>query len=181
MRRHSMTLIVRTSGEPAQFAAAVRETVQRLDNRAAIGMRTLENVVSRSTWKRRNFALLLGVLGAVALLLAAMGIYGVITYLVAQRTREMGIRLALGAQRRDLLKLVLGQGLTLTMIGVTAGLALALALTRFISSLLFGVGANDPITFVAIALLLAGVALIASYLPARRAMKVDPITALRHD
>jgi predicted permease len=181
MRRHSMALIVRTSGDPAQSAAAVRETVQRLDNRAAISMRTLESVVSRSTWKRRNFALLLGVLGAVALLLAAMGIYGVISYLVAQRTREMGIRLALGAQRRDLLKLVLGQGLTLTMIGVAAGLALALALTRFLSSLLFGVSANDPITFVAIALLLAGVALIASYLLARRAMKVDPITALRHE
>jgi putative ABC transport system permease protein len=110
-----------------------------------------------------------------------MGIYGVISYLVAQRTREMGIRLALGAQRRDLLKLVLGQGLTMTTIGVAAGLALALALTRFLSSLLFGVSANDPITFVTIALLLAGVALIASYLPARRAMKVDPITALRHE
>jgi putative ABC transport system permease protein len=181
MRHHSMALIVRTSGDPAQSAAAVRETVQRLDNRAAISMRTLESVVSRSTWKRRNFALLLGVLGAVALLLAAMGIYGVISYLVAQRTREMGIRLALGAQRRDLLKLVLGQGLTMTTIGVAAGLALALALTRFLSSLLFGVSANDPITFVTIALLLAGVALIASYLPARRAMKVDPITALRHE
>jgi putative ABC transport system permease protein len=123
----------------------------------------------------------MGVLGAAALLLAAMGIYGVISYLVAQRTREMGVRLALGAQRRDLLKLVLGQGLTLTMIGVAAGLALALALTRFLSSMLFGVSAADPITFTAIALILAVVALMASFLPARRAMKVDPITALRHE
>jgi len=180
-RRHSMTLIVRTSGNPAQLAAAVRETIQSLDNRAAISMRKMEDVVSRSTWSRRNLALQMGVLGAAALLLAAMGIYGVISYLVAQRTREMGIRLALGAQRRDLLKLVLGQGLTLTMIGVAAGLALALALTRFLSSLLFGVGAADPITFAAIALLLAVVALAASLWPARRATKVDPITALRHE
>ncbi|MGH9767704.1 MAG: FtsX-like permease family protein, partial [Blastocatellia bacterium] len=181
MRRHTMTLIVRTNGNPAQWAAAVREAVKSLDNRAAIGMRTLEQMVSRSTWSRRTLALMMGVLGAVALLLAVMGIYGVISYLVAQRTREMGIRLALGAQRRDLLKLVLGQGLTLTMIGVAAGLALALALTRFLSSLLFGVSAADPITFAAIALLLAGVAVMASFLPARRAMKVDPITALRHE
>jgi putative ABC transport system permease protein len=181
MRRHSMTLIVRTSGNPAQWATAVRETLQDLDNRAAISMRTLRQMVDRSAFTRRNLALLMGVLGAVALLLAAMGIYGVISYLVAQRTREMGIRLALGAQRRDLLKLVLGQGLTLTMIGVAAGLALALALTRFLSSMLYGVSAADPITFASIALLFAGVALTASYLPARRAMKVDPITALRHE
>jgi putative ABC transport system permease protein len=179
MRRHSMTLIVRTSGNPAQRAAAVRETLQSLDNRAAISMRTLEQMVDRSTFSRRNLALLMGVLGAVALLLAAMGIYGVISYLVAQRTREMGIRLALGAQRRDLLKLVMGQGLTLTMIGVGAGLALSLALTRFLKSMLFGVSAVDPITFAAISLLLAAVAVMASLLPARRAMGVDPITALR--
>lgn len=180
-RRHSMTLIVRTGGDPAQWAAAVRETVRSLDGRAAIGMRTLDQMVYRSTFSRRNLALLMGVLGAVALLLAAMGIYGVISYLVAQRAHEMGIRLALGAQRRDILKLVLGQGLTLTMIGVAAGLALALALTRFLSSMLFGVGAADPVTFASITLLFAGVALTASYLPARRAMKVDPITALRHE
>jgi putative ABC transport system permease protein len=181
MRLHSMTLIVRTSGNPAQWATAVRETVKSLDNRAAISMRTLEQMVNRTAWSRRNLALLMGVLGAVALLLAAMGIYGVISYLVAQRTREMGIRLALGAQRHDILKMVLGQGLALTMIGVAAGLALAFALTRFLSSMLYGVSAADPITFAAIALLFAGLALAAGYLPARRAMKVDPITALRHE
>jgi putative ABC transport system permease protein len=181
MRRNSMTLIVRTSGNPVQWAAAVRETIQGLDNRPAISMRTLEEMVDRTAFSRRALALLMGVLGAVALLLAAMGIYGVISYLVAQRTREMGIRLALGAQRHDLLKLVLGQGVRLTMIGVAAGLTLALALTRFLSSLLYGVSAADPITFASIALLFAGVALTASYLPARRAMKVDPITALRHE
>jgi putative ABC transport system permease protein len=181
MRRHSMTLIVRTSGNPAQLATAVREAVQTLDNRAAISMRKMEDVVSRSTWSRRTLALQMVALGAVALLLAAMGIYGVISYLVAQRTREMGIRLALGAQRLDLLKLVIGQGLTLTMIGVAAGMVLAFALTRFISSMLFGVRAADPGTFVSIALLLAVVALMASFLPALRAMKVDPIAALRHE
>ena len=181
MRRHSMTLIVRTNGNPAQWAAAVRETVQRLDNRTAISMRTLEEMVDRTAFSRRALALLMGVMGAVALLMAAMGIYGVISYLVAQRTREMGIRLALGAQRRDLLKLVLGQGVRLTMFGVAAGLTLALALTRFLSSMLYGVSAADPITFASIALLFVGVALTASYLPARRAMKVDPITALRHE
>jgi putative ABC transport system permease protein len=181
MHRNSMTLIVRTGGNPAQWAAAVRESIQRLDNRTAISMRTLEEMVDRTAISRRTFALLMGVLGAVALLLAAMGIYGVISYLVAQRTHEMGIRLALGAQRRDLLRLVLGQGLTLTMIGVAAGLALAFALTRFLSSMLYGVSAADPLTFVAIALLLAVVALMASLLPARRAMKVDPIAALRRE
>ena len=181
MRRHSMTLIVRAGGNPAQLAPVVREAVKSLDGRAAISMRTLQQMVDRTAWSRRTLALLMGILGAVALLLAAMGIYGVISYLVAQRTREMGIRLALGAQRRDLLKLVLGQGLTLTMIGVGAGLALSLALTRFLSSMLFGVSAADPITFATIALLLAAVAVMASFLPARRAMGVDPITALRHE
>jgi putative ABC transport system permease protein len=181
MRRNSMTLIVRTSGNPAQWAAPVRETILNLDSRAAVSMRTLQQMVDRTGFIRRRMALLMGVLGAVALLLAAMGIYGVISYLVAQRTREMGIRLALGAQRHDILKLVLGQGLALTMIGVAAGLTLAFALTRFLSSLLYGVGAADPITFAVIALLFAAVALTASYLPARRAMKVNPITALRHE
>ncbi len=181
MRRHSMTLIVRTGGHPGHLFAALRDTVQRLDDQAAISMKTMEQVISRSNWTPRNLALRMGVLAAVALLLAAMGIYGVISYVVAQRTREMGIRLALGAQRRDILKLVLGQGLTLTLIGVAAGLALSLALSRFLSSMLFGVSAIDPTTFVAIMLLLLGVALMASYLPARRAMKVDPVMALRHE
>jgi putative ABC transport system permease protein len=194
MRRHSMTLIIRTSGDPARSASVVRETLQSLDkgaavgapgrstwSRAAISMRTLQQMVDRTGFTRRRVALLMGVLGAVALLLAAMGIYGVISYMVAQRIREMGIRLALGAQRRDLLKLVLGQGVRLTMIGVAAGLALALAMTRLLSTLLYHVSAADPITFASIALLFAGVALTASYLPARRAMKVDPITALRHE
>lgn len=181
MHRNSMTLIVRTSGNPAQWAsiAAVRETIQKLDNRASINIRTLDEMVNRTALSRRIVATLMGVMGAIALLMAAMGIYGVISYLVVQRTREIGIRQALGAQRQDLLKLVLGQGVKLTMIGVAAGLALALALTHFLSSMLYDVSAADPITFVAIILLFVGVALAASVLPARRAMKVDPIAALR--
>lgn len=176
-----MTLIVRAAGKPSKLFAALRETVQKLDDQAAISMRTMEQVISRSTWTPRNLALRLGALAVVALLLAAMGIYGVISYVFAQRTREMGVRLALGAQRRDILRLVLWQGLKLTMIGVAGGLALSLALTRFLSSMLFGVGANDPITFIAITLLLTGVALMACYLPARRATTVDPIVALRYE
>jgi putative ABC transport system permease protein len=179
-RSQSMTLVVRAAGAPARLIPSLREAVQGLDDRAAINVRTMEQAVADSVEKRRIFAWLLGVLAAVALLMAAMGIYGVISYLVTQRTREVGIRLALGAQKRDVLKLVLGQGLTLTLIGVGAGLALALVLTRLLSNLLFGVGAADPVTFLAIASLLSAVALAASYLPARRAMKVNPITALRH-
>jgi putative ABC transport system permease protein len=181
MLRHSMTLVVRTGGDPAHLFAALRGTLQTLDGQAAISMKTMEQVLSRSTWTPRHLALRLGVLAAVALLLAAMGIYGLISFVVVQRTREMGIRLALGAQRRDILKLMLGQGLKLTLVGVAAGLALSLALARFLSSMLFGVSAHDPTTFAAITLLLAGVALTASYLPARRATKVNPIVALRYD
>jgi len=181
LRRHSMTLVVRTTGDPARLFPALRGTVQSLDDQAAIGMKTMEQVVSRSTWTPRKLGLQLGMLAAVALLLAVMGIYGVISYVVAQRTREMGIRLALGAQRRDLFKLVLGQGLKLTLIGVAAGVALSLALGRFLSSLLFGVSANDPVTFLAVTLLLSCVALMASYLPARRATKVNPVVALRYE
>jgi len=142
-------------------------------------MKTMEQVMDRSNWVPRNLALRMGVLGAVALLLAATGIYGVISYVVAQRSREMGIRLALGARRRDIFQLILGQGLRLTLVGVAAGLALSFALTRFLAGMLFGMSANDPLTFVAITLLLACVALLASFAPARRATKVNPIVVLR--
>jgi predicted permease len=181
LRQPSMTLVVRTTGNAARLFASVRDAVQQLDDQAAVSMRTMEDVLSRANWTPRNLAIRLAALSAAALLMAGMGIYGVISYVVAQRTRELGIRLALGAHRRDILRLVLRQGMKLTLVGVAIGLALSLALSRFISTQLFGVSAYDPLTFTAITLLLLCVALIASYRPARRATKVDPLIALKYE
>jgi putative ABC transport system permease protein len=130
---------------------------------------------------RRVPSVLLGVFGAVALILAGIGIYGVIAYSVAQRTREIGIRVALGASEGSLIRLVLDRGVVLTFIGLAIGLAGAFALTRLMASMLFGVGARDPMTMASVGIVLASVAMLASYVPARRAMKVDPIVALRYE
>jgi putative ABC transport system permease protein len=144
-------------------------------------VRTMENVISESLWWERVSGLTLGIFAAISLLLAAVGIYGVFSYTVTQRTHEIGIRTALGASRADILKMVVGEGLLLTLIGVGAGIAAALALTRLLASLLYGVRPRDPLTFVALSLLLTAVAVLASYFPARRATKVDPIEALRYE
>ncbi|MDQ1557189.1 MAG: hypothetical protein QOD32_249 [Pyrinomonadaceae bacterium] len=179
----SMTLTVRAAaGDPANLAAAVRREVSAVDkDQPVTKISTMAETFARAVAPQRFNMLLLGIFAAVAMILATVGIYGVISYTVSQRSREMGIRIALGASRRDILKLVVGQAMLMALVGVAVGLAGALALTRFMSGLLYGVSATDPLIFVSISLLLAAVALVASYLPARRAMKVDPIIALHYE
>jgi putative ABC transport system permease protein len=175
-------LAVRTDGDPASLAAAVRGAIGSVDRDLPVyRVTTMERLVADSLAQRRFSMLLLGVFAALALALAVLGLYGVMSYTVAQRTHEIGIRMALGAQGRDVLRMVLGQGMVLVAVGVVLGLGGALALTRVMSSLLFGVSATDPTTYSVIAALLALVALAASYVPARRATKVDPMVALRYE
>jgi putative ABC transport system permease protein len=176
------TFVVRTVGDPLKLTGLVKQAVWSVNKDQPVsGIRTMEQVLAESVAEPRIYTLLMGVFAALALGLASVGIYGVVSYSVSQRTHEVGVRLALGAERVDVLRLVIGQGMLLTGIGLGMGLAGALALTRFLSSFLFGVRPTDPITFVAVALALAGVALLASYIPARRATKVDPMVALRYE
>ena len=178
----NMFLVVRAEGEPTSLVSSIQRELRSIDQEQALfQVRPLEEVISNSLSQRRFNSLLLVIFGALAGLLAAVGIYGVIAYSVTQRTNEIGIRLALGAQQRDVMKMILGQGIRLTLIGIAIGLIAAFALTRILSSLLYGVSATDPVTFLSIPLLLTLVALLASYLPARRATKVDPCVALRYD
>jgi putative ABC transport system permease protein len=180
-RRHGY-LMARASGDPASLAAAIRSQVSAIDkDQPVTAIRTLNEVIASTTAPRRFNTLLLAIFAAVALALAATGIYSVISYSVTQRTQEVGVRMALGARPGDVIRLILKQGLTLTLIGVAAGLLGAIAAARVMTGLLYGVAATDPATFVAISLLLVIVATLACYLPARRAARVEPITALRHE
>ena len=177
-----MTLVIRTTGDPAAITPSVRGALREIDpNQPTSDVRTMEQVMADTLGRARFNTMLLGLFAALATLLAAVGIFGVMNYSVNMRTREIGIRVALGAQRSEILMLILKQGLLLTLIGIGIGLTGALALTRVISSLLFGVAATDPITFAAIVSLLTIVSIIACYLPARRATKIDPVIALRYE
>jgi putative ABC transport system permease protein len=180
--RSAMTLVARVQGDPLALVPNMRGELRAIDrDQPLTNLRTMEQVLAQSIARQRFNMTLIAIFSVVGLVLASVGIYGVISYSVTQRTHEIGIRMALGAQRRDVLKLVLGQGILLALIGVGIGLFAALALTRVMSSLLFGVSATDPLTFGAVALLLATVALLACFIPARRAMRVDPMVALRYE
>jgi putative ABC transport system permease protein len=177
-----MSLVVRTAPDPASMIRAIKNQVYAVDkDQPMYKIRTMEQAVLESQSSPRFNLIVLGIFAAVALLLAAAGIYGVISYAVTQRTREIGIRMALGAERRDVLRLVIGQGTVLAIAGVAVGLGAAFALTRVMSTLLFGVSATDPTIFAGASAFLAAIAIIASYIPARRAMNVDPTVSLRYE
>jgi predicted permease len=176
----AVAVVLRTEGDPTAVMGAVRSAVEEIDPREVVyNVQSMDEVVSNSFAARRLSMILLGVFAALALVLACVGIYGVISYLVGQRTHEIGVRLALGAQRGDVLRLVIGHGARMALIGVAIGIGAALGLTRLMANQLFGVSAHDPLTFAGVAMLLIIVAVAACYIPARRALRVDPIIALR--
>jgi len=177
-----MNVVVRAAGNPLAIASAIRTTVGSIDpDEATSAFRTLGEIVSTSAAGDRFNAFLLGAFGGTALLLTAAGIFGVLSYVVTQRTREIGLRMALGAQRRNILGAIVGRGMFLVLIGIGIGLAAAFAFTRWMSSFLFAVKPTDALTFVAVSGLLATAGLLACYLPARRAMRVDPMVTLRSE
>jgi putative ABC transport system permease protein len=178
----ALTLLIRTGPEPVVMARSVANEVHAMDGNQAIdAVQPLTDYLTSSTAWRRSIAVLLGFFGLLALGLAAIGIYGVMSYTVSQRSHEIGIRLALGAHPRQILGLVVGQGVRISLVGVGIGIVAALALTQLLTSLLFGVTPRDPLTFGGVALLVVAVAMLGSFVPARRASSVDPIVALRHE
>jgi predicted permease len=180
-RAGDVTVVMRTSTDPASLIAEVRELVRSIDKNVPVEFETMERIFDRSVANRRYNTLLLGTFAFLALLLSLIGIYGVLSYTVTQNTHEIGIRMALGAQPRDVLKLIVGQGMILALVGVGLGVLGALALTRVMASLLYETKATDPLTFVGVSALLIAVAFLACYVPARRATRVDPMEALRYE
>jgi putative ABC transport system permease protein len=180
--RRSLALVVRTSGDPMSLVSAIRSRIADMDRDLPLSnMRTMDQILSESILRPRFNMLLITIFAVVAMVLASVGIYGVISYSVSQRTHEIGVRIALGAQPRDIFRIVVGQGLKLAITGVGAGLVVAFALTRVMVSLLYGVEATDPLTFAAISAVLTSIVIMASYIPARRATKVDPMISLRYE
>jgi putative ABC transport system permease protein len=177
-----MTLIIRGTKDAQDFAGALRRIVSDLNREVPVTeVQTLGAVVNQSVAAPRSTMSLFAIFAGLALVLGAVGVYGVISYSVAQRTSEIGVRMAMGAQRRDIQLLILGQGIRIALLGVAVGICGALALTRLMSKLLYGVAATDPATFVAVAILLTTIALVACYIPARRAVRLDPLVALRYE
>jgi macrolide transport system ATP-binding/permease protein len=180
--RPDVVLTVRADGDPASLLPTIREAIRAMDaNLPLFEVKTLTQHMSISVFTQRIAATLLGIFGLLALLLASIGLYGVMAYSVSQRTHEIGLRMALGAQGSDVLKMIVGQGMKLALIGVALGLAGAFMVTRFLASLLHGVDSTDLVTFAGASLILIAVALVASYIPARKATKVDPMIALRYE
>jgi predicted permease len=180
--RARRTLVVRTSGDPATLLDSIRREIHSVDpNIAPTDLETMQQYMSLPLFPARTIGLLLGVSGFLALILTTIGLFGVISYIVSQRVHEIGLRVALGAQRSDILNLVVRHGLFLTLTGLVIGLGFAFGAAHLLSSLLYGVAPTDPATFIAVAVVLCGVTLLACYLPARRAMSVDPIVALRYE
>jgi len=178
----SAGVVLRAQGDPLALTSAIRALVERVNSKEVVySVETMDEVVADSLAARRFSMVLLGIFAGLALLLSSIGIYGVISYLVGQRTHEIGIRVALGAQRGDVLSMVIGQGAKMALTGVGIGLVAAFALTREMAKMLYGVSATDPVTFGGVALVLLFVALLACYVPARRAMRVDPLVALRYE
>jgi predicted permease len=177
----SVGLVVRTEGEPLTLAKTVEQTIRSLDKDLPLTSRSMDEVLGNAMARQRLTLTLLAILALLALLLAGIGIYGVLSYAVTQRRQEIGIRLALGATARDVLQLALTQGMKLALLGIVLGVAVAIAATRWLQGLLYGVAPTDPLTFVGAALLLLLVALLACWIPARRAARIDPLTALRHE